>query len=284
MGIKERIFQTYKYMTNTEKKIADHCLSQPEDFKVLSVQELGERTQTSPAAIIRFIKKLNYNKLSDLRFDVSNLQTDDTADLLLPVGEADNARKITEIVANMLITELKSELSLLNYKQLDKIAPLLRKGKRYFLFGLGASGIAARDFEEKLTRIGKTAVFTPDAHLQLINALNACEEDVAVFFSYSGNTPEILMCAEQAKKRGAYMVAITRNTPSKLSKLVDYTIYLPNIQSESSEIRLGALVSGQLMAFISSVLYICIAQDNFEQTKRQLVLTKKMIEKLKSGK
>ena len=47
MGIKERISQVYGNMSKNEKKIADYCLSQPEAFKDLSVQELGERTQTS---------------------------------------------------------------------------------------------------------------------------------------------------------------------------------------------------------------------------------------------
>lgn len=284
MGIKERISQVYGNMSKNEKKIADYCLSRPEEFKELSVQELGRRTQTSSSAIIRFIKKLNYNKLNDMRFDILNLQNEQTSDLQLPVSENDSCKSVCRIVSDMLVSELKVQLSLLNYKQLDKIIPILRNAKRYYLFGLGTSGIEASSMEEKLIRIGKTVIFSVSPHLQLINSLNATEEDVAIFFSYSGKTPEILLCAEQTKKQRVNSIAITCNTTSKLTKLVDYTIPLPNIKSESSEIRLGALISGQLMNYISSVLYICIAQDHFEQTKQQLVKTKKIIEQIKSGK
>lgn len=284
MGIKERISQAYGNMSKNEKKIADYCLSQPEEFKDLSVQELGERTQTSPSAIIRFIKKLNYSRLSDMRFDIMSLQTGKTENLQLPVSENDSCKSVCRIVSDMLISELKVQLSLLNYKQLEKIIPILRRAKRYYLFGLGTSGIAADSLEEKLIRIGKTVIFSASPHLQLINSLNATPEDVAIFFSYSGKTPEILLCAEQTKMQKVTSIAITCNTSSKLSKLTDFTIPLPNIKSESSEIRLGAIISGQLMAFLSSVLYICIAQDNFEQTKQRLIQTKQIIEQTKAGK
>lgn len=70
------------------------------------------------------------------------------------------------------------------------------------------------------------------------------------FYRFIGlyqKTPEFLLCAEQTKKQHVTTIAITCNTPSEFSKLVGYTIPLPNINSESSETRLGAPISVQRM-------------------------------------
>ena len=57
-----KIKEAQSSYTSTEKVIAKYILENAADVLKCSAQSLGEKTGTSAAAIIRFSKKLGYNK------------------------------------------------------------------------------------------------------------------------------------------------------------------------------------------------------------------------------
>jgi DNA-binding MurR/RpiR family transcriptional regulator len=139
---------------------------------------------------------------------------------------------------------------------------------------MGSSGLVAIDLQYKLLRIQKNCLFNSDGHVQMINANFAEENDVVIAFSYRGETKEVIKAVQTARKKGAYIVGVTSNTASPLYKICDACHLIP--QSEG-EIRLGAIQSRYAQLLICDILYIAIAQENFDAVKKMIVDTRMML-------
>jgi DNA-binding MurR/RpiR family transcriptional regulator len=136
------------------------------------------------------------------------------------------------------------------------------------------------DFQEKLMRINKNCVFHLDSHTQVSNAVNTNEKDAVIAFSYSGQIREVNCAVKRARENNTFCLAVTRPSKVGLSKLVNEICWIPNIKSESDDIRLGALLSRFAESFIADLLFIGIAQNDIEAVKNCLFETKKLISAL----
>lgn len=66
-----QIKEAQKSYTSTEKIIAQYILEHTHEILNDSAQQLGEKSQTSAAAVIRFSKKLGYKGFSDLKISLA---------------------------------------------------------------------------------------------------------------------------------------------------------------------------------------------------------------------
>ncbi len=87
-----------------------------------------------------------------------------------------------------------------NIRKLNRQSKKLAGAKMIYLFGVGASGLVAQDFQQKLLRINKHPVFYPDTHAQMAQAVFAGPGDVAVGISHSGRSVEVYKALDKAKR------------------------------------------------------------------------------------
>ena len=80
-----QIKEAQKSYTSTEKIIAQYILEHYSDILNDSAQQLGEKTQTSAAAVIRFSKKLGYKGFSEFKINLakSTQQKEEDIDILI---------------------------------------------------------------------------------------------------------------------------------------------------------------------------------------------------------
>ena len=71
-----------KHFTANERKIADLLLKNPIDFLDTTTAQIGEKTQTSSAAVVRFAKKLGYTGFPALRLDIALAISDNKQPIL----------------------------------------------------------------------------------------------------------------------------------------------------------------------------------------------------------
>ena len=150
--------------------------------------------------------------------------------------------------------------------------------KRIYLFGIGASGIVAMDLQQKLLRINKNSLYQMDPHTQISSSVHITNEDVAIGISYSGETKEVNTPLKIAKENGAKTIAITRYNKNSLSKIADYSVYLPN---DEKDLRVGAITSRIDALTIVDILYLGVAKNDFERTKRDIKKTRDIINRIK---
>lgn len=263
--------------TENEKLIAKYILENRMDVLNMSAQVLGERTNTSSAAIIRFSKKLGYKGFTQLKVDLARSVDEDELDLdnILDTNDTMNTLMKKSFQSNLRTIE--STYKLLSEKDLQNAVELIDKAKTIYLFGVGGSSTICSDFQYKLMRIGKQVLYSKDMHVQLMFTTAATKDDLVIFVSYSGKTKEILTAAKWAKKMEIPSIAITQFTINPLTKLSDISLGVPN---DEKPLRIGAISSRISSLIITDLLYYGVSKIDIERTKEKLILTKDIIKEI----
>lgn len=105
---------------------------------------------------------------------------------------------------------------------LDKLCELIEESRSMHVYGKGRSANAAVSLALRLKHFGYNVWFVGDVVKERIK-----EGDLAILFSGSGETAEVVNVAARAKKDKARVVAVTSYEDSTLSRYSDLVILLP---------------------------------------------------------
>lgn len=266
--------------TSTEQRIAEYILQNPEKVVEGSSQELARESDTSPAAWIRFSKKLGYKGLPALKMDLAkdDKENDDLYHVL--IEEKDSIETMVRKVQKISRNTLEQTYKLLNTDELNAAIQYLLQASNIYLVGIGGSGVVCTDMMQKLTRLHRSVIYHEDAHVLLARIAHITPEDVLVAISYSGETNLVNAAVKYAKKNGTPVIAITQyNVRSTLAKEADVKLYMP---LEEKELRLGAILSRNASLVLTDLIYYGIAKENVEQTKQDLVKTRELLHEVDS--
>ena len=157
--------------------------------------------------------------------------------------------------------ELASTIQVMPFDMLAKAAELLldcyRRGSTVFMLGNGGSAATASHFACDLAKgtqvIGLPAfrvislcdnvplmsAWANDTNYERIFAEQLATlirpDDIVIAISASGNSPNILAAARMARQSNAITLALTGQDGGKLSRLADFTIYVPSQSIEQVE-------------------------------------------------
>ncbi|NFB21513.1 MurR/RpiR family transcriptional regulator [Clostridium botulinum] len=279
MGVLLRIRENFDSMTKSEKKIAEYIFKSPRDIISDSAQEIAIKTSTSPASVIRFTKKVGYNSLNEFKFAlVAEEYTKESTEFDYIINYNDSIDSIINKLGNKMIDTINDTKELVDDEKLLEAVKAIKNAETIYLYGVGASAMVAMDFQYKLLRINKKVMFQQDSHLQLAVSVHITNRDVAVAISYSGNTREVNLAVEEAKKNGATTIAITKCGKSILSSIADINLNIPSIEKD---LRIGAISSRTSQLFVTDSLFLGIAKENLDKTEKNLINTRNLVEVLK---
>lgn len=274
-----RIREAIETATATERQIGEFVLENRDFVIESSVQDLAKAIGVSPAAIVRFSKKVGFKGFSNMKMLLAQdkspqkpivfdaiIQESDSLDTLM-----DKAR-----LSNLNTTDLTYKL--LDRETYNETVNRLIGARRIYLTGIGASHLVATDMFQKLVRIDQNVICVEEYNLFLSSLANATSEDVLLGFSYSGQTPEVLYAFELAKEKGMYTSAVTQIGNNALSKIANSTFTIP---SEETDLRLGSISSRYAMLHVVDLLYYGIVRDDFDNNRKRLENTRKVIKKFK---
>lgn len=264
--------------TDTEKKLAQYILDHVNEVTLNSAQVLGERVGVSPAAVIRFSKKLGYNGFTAMKVDLAKDERTEIANFDDMIQEQDSMDTVLKKAENLNTMLQNQAYRLINAESLEKAVDVLLNCRTVYLFGISGSGIVCMDLMQKLSRINRHAVYHSDFHDQLAAAAHMTEQDVAIAVSYSGKTNEVNAAMGLAKELGAATIAITQFKKTPLTKQADILLYIP---SSERDLRIGAIASRNASLIVTDLLYLGLAKHNIASTREQLVRTKDAIKRLK---
>ncbi len=234
----------------SERKIAEYLLANPMQAVSLGVMQVAQVAGSSSSACIRLANHLGYSGYSALRIALAKeVFSSEKISHEVPISqitEQTTTREIVHLVVTSTSESIKENEFRVDIKTLDSVVDAIIRARHLVISGVGASGIVASDFQQKLSRLGLHAVYTADSDMQIVEACALSKQDVLVAFSYSGETSSVLKVAREAKRCGAMVVAITRIGGNSLSRLADWTLPVGNNESIFRE---GATLSrfGQLL-------------------------------------
>ncbi|MFV0556459.1 MAG: MurR/RpiR family transcriptional regulator [Lactovum sp.] len=269
MDVRLKIKQAYENLNKNQKRIADVFLH---DAKVLtmSIGEIGRQSETSASTVTRFVRKFDFESLESFRIALAQSTPKSEGTVIDPIiKKGDSLSLINEKIAVMLSVSVMDTASLLDNKVVEQAICEIKKARRIYLFGVGASAVVAYDLTHKFNRAGFLSIFQWDTHIALEGLNYISDSDVLIAFSYSGQTKETLLALEIAKERGAKSFLVSRNQEKKLQKLSQ----IISIPSTEHLLRIGAITSMTSAMQVASVLFLGTIESMIDT-----VLTQRMLE------
>ena len=268
-----RLRESSHNFSSTEKEIARIILDNPQLVVDLSVHALAKHTFSSASTIVRLCNHIGYSGYKEFRWAVTYelAPREQTRKIeQKEIARSDSLEEIIEKITYLNIISLEETSSLMDVQVLRNCVDLIKKASVVYLFGMGASLVAAKDAYLKFLRLNKLCIINEDWHSQLVQARNATADDVAIVISYSGATVEAIECMKALREKKTPIIAITRFVQSTVSDLADYKLYTA---ANESVFRSGAMSSRLSQLNIIDILYTALANDSYEETLDQLSRT-----------
>lgn len=268
-----RLKENLHALPGTEKVVGEYILSHLDEMNNMSIQKLARKSYVSTSSIIRMSRLIGYRGYKEFKEDLIVSIALENENKVLSNNDISKDDTVEDIVYKITMTNIQSlyeTQSITSIPSIKKSIDLMRSADNILLYGLGASYISAKDLYIKLLRINKPCTLNEDWHLQLLSARNSKPNDVAIVFSYSGQTQEIIECVKELKKNKTPIIAVTRCVETQISLLSDIRLYTT---SNESLFRSAAMSSRISSLNIVDILYTCYANSTYSYTIKQLKRT-----------
>ncbi|MEV4019876.1 MurR/RpiR family transcriptional regulator [Nonomuraea angiospora] len=257
----------------SERRIAEEFVGDPARAANLSIAELAARCATSTTSVVRFYQRMGYAHYKDLRIDLARaVAREELTTSSLPEGSGDIDRydSLEGIVSKVAMNETLSIADTARSLDMEALATavsLMLAARRIDSFGVGASSLVGLDLQQKLSRIGRTAINWHDSHSAWTSAATLDSGCVAVAVSHTGATVDTVEFLSIARKSGASTVAITNFHDSPLARAADVTL---TTAARETKFRSGALGSRIAQLMVVDCLFTGVAQASYDESMAAL--------------
>lgn len=229
------IESNYENLTNVEKTIADFFISNDKQMD-FSSNNISNHLFVSEASLSRFAKKLGFEGYREFsyRYQDSFMEK-----------ETIHEEYMKEVL-NTYQELLNKTYNLIDSQQIRNVSKMLSKKKRVFVYGMGSSGLAAREFEMRFIRIGVDVESITDSHLLMVNSGRITKDCLVIGISISGKTKEVVAAMEEAARKGADVIMITSTKNSSYSSMFDDVL----LMAVRENLEYGNVISPQFPALI----------------------------------
>ncbi|MDX3854598.1 MurR/RpiR family transcriptional regulator [Streptomyces sp. AK02-01A] len=262
-------------LTGSLRKVGELVLADPSAISRASAAELGRRTGTSQATVTRFCRALGLDSYQQLLLELAKEQGrrpdgPDDHPLGPDIGPDDDLDHLIAVVAQADLQALRGTVERLDREALERAAQALAKARRIDVYGVGGSGIVARETEARLFGIGCPARAWTEVHAAETSAALLTPADTVVALSHSGNTREVLSPLLLAVERGATTIAVTGDPRSPVAQAA--AVHLTSTSAETS-FRRGSFGTRHSVLLILDCLYARVAQLTYERATASVALT-----------
>lgn len=269
LNFKNRLQYYGNNLSRSDQKIADFVLSNTSVAARAPIAELSTLIGTSNSTITRFCQKLHYRNYAEFQ--------------TLLLSEKNGKRAPSQLIQKISFyyqSIMESSIEMVDEHVLDHFIQKIQIANRIMICGLGSSGLTAKEFSIRLTRMGVNAFANMDSHLMLAQTSLLTPNDLVIAISNSGETLEIINTCKYAKTRGIPVGLLTQKNHTALTNTGDCILFTSNI----SQIDDYRYINSQfpLLFLIDSITYGLLDRnvmyrDNYQKTLRALSHHKKIL-------
>ena len=265
-----------KNLTPNEVAAAHYITMNSLEVTKMSCTDLAKKTYTSPATITRLCKKIGVKGYPEFKvilaseinfFSKNSLQINENRE----IDKKDSINEIINKISSLSIDSLKETRLLLDEKTVESVIQKIDKAKIIDFYGVGASHFVSLDANYKFMRVGKITATYALYDQQYVQAQNSNENHLAVIFSYSGETKEIINISKILAENKTQIISITKNSDNTLEKIADESLY---VTAKETLYRSAAIYSRISMLNIIDILYTAYSNLNYEKTLKALGKTR----------
>lgn len=266
----------YNNLSEAENTVREYILKHPNQFLLETVREIAIKTYTSPATVVRFCKKINQEGFQRLKIDLAkeidsytNMQKEfEDSTIINPEDSFNNIKnKLAETSKNSIV----ETQALMDETIIKKVAELVYESKVIDLYGSGASNLVAIDASYKFMRINKLTQCYQLFDRQIVQALNSNQSHVAIIFSFTGETKEMIEIAEILTENNIDIIAVIGTIGSTLQKYSKYPIFF---NSKETTFRSGAMSSRIAQLYVVDLIYMMVRLIDNEETNLNIAKTR----------
>jgi RpiR family carbohydrate utilization transcriptional regulator len=224
-----KITESLGDLNPSQAKVGRYVMSTPEKVVHQSIATVAHESEVSEPTVMRFCRSLGCKGYQDFKLELAVSLAGDTPYVHTSITREDTTAQMAEKICHYSSNSLRVLYESLDMEALKRAIHILNNAGRIEIYGSGASGIVALDAQHKLFRTKVPTVAYRDTHLQMMSAASLDENCVALAFSYTGNSLNIIEAARLARDQGATVVGVT-DKDSPLAKYCDPVINNPNIE------------------------------------------------------
>jgi RpiR family carbohydrate utilization transcriptional regulator len=260
-------------LRKSDRKVADIVLADPASVLNATVAEMAQLAEVSQPTVIRFAVAVGCSGYQEFKLRLAQslaLGLPATHSVLLGT---DTPGTVVDKIFDYTLSSLDWARHHLDKAAIERAVEVLETARSIAFFGFGASGIVARDAQQKFPLFGVPCSAELDSHQQIMAASMMQPGDVAVVISNTGKTRSIIEVARTARENGAKVIALT-GTDSPLvtycdvaliAETLDNTnIYTPTIS------RIAALVVIDILSTAVALRRNDAHFQRFQTMKRRL--------------
>jgi RpiR family carbohydrate utilization transcriptional regulator len=268
-------------LRKSDAKVARLVLDQPASILGATVATVAERAGVSQPTVIRFCSAVGFGGFQEFKLRLAQTLALGRAATHSVISATDSLGGVTDKIFEYTLSSLDWARQHLDRNALRKAVEILSAARSIEFFGYGASGIVARDAEQKFPLFGVPCRFQPDYHQQIMAASMMKRGDVALVISNTGRTRQIVEVAEVARAKGAKVIGLV-GAQGPVSAQCDVTLLVETLDNTNVYTPTTSRIAALVMIDILSTA-VALGRDDahslrLQEMKRQLNAARSMPE------
>jgi DNA-binding MurR/RpiR family transcriptional regulator len=253
-------------LSDSERKVAEYVLREPKKTLHFNVSELARQSGSSQAAVVRFCKRIGLGSFNNFKIRLAKDVFHDSDERFIPDLDLESEASPSRVIQNVIGRSQRGLSllgSILDVSSVQAAVAAILGSTMTALFGVGASGVVAYDFLQKLLRVGIPAIYTADTDLQVTAASSLRPTDTAFVVSYSGENASMIEVVRQAREVGASVISLTMDSPNTIRSLSTISLLVP---ASERIYRQGAVTSRINQLTVIDILYSIIVSHDLDSS------------------
>jgi RpiR family carbohydrate utilization transcriptional regulator len=262
----------YSQLSMVERRLADFILASPERIPGLSVRQIASGASASVAAVSRLVRKAGYAGLRDFKLELARERAVPPAYFYKAIEAEDSDAELVTKVFLGNRQSLEDTLKLLDPAALAQAVRRMVRARALLFFGVGSSGILARDAAMRFSLLGLPARALSDPSEVFFRAATARQNEVAVGLSHSGRSLATVHALELAREGQALTIGISNYLRSPLHAASDFFFCT---SFPETRVTVTALSSRVAQLCLIDAMYLLAARlrgapRDYEQVNRRM--------------
>ena len=280
--IKKLIISSKEKMTPKESEIAEYILENKSEILNLTSVELATKIGVGQSSIIKFIKKIGFNKYGEFKIQLSKeLENEKIYKVKETIHSQiyidDSLENVATKTLNEIVKALEKTVGNIDYKYFETTIEVIKKSKKILIIGSGMSSIVARDLEMKFMKIKVDAFHYESPHMQLMRLATMDSKDLVIAISHRGETSDVIDVIKKARNKNIKVLSITSIEKNTVASLSDYNL---KIISDENIFRSSAISSRMAQLILNDIIFLRLTQEDYATTKNYIEESRELIKNI----
>lgn len=245
--------------------IAKYVVDNLTDIPKMTIKDLAKKTYSSVSTINRFTRYLDLSGYKELIHLVKyfNYALIETEQEIIDKDFSNSDDSIIYKTYNNIIQSMQDTFSLflVQDKVVTEVITVLKRAKKINIFAVGGTYNLAKDFQEKLLKLGINCIAINDYHNAYFVAKHTNEEIFNIIISYSGETQDLIKLALICKENKSKVLSISKKTNNTMTQIADFKLV---ITSNESILRTVSISSRLALMFCLDMIFYKLLLTDYE--------------------